>query len=76
MKVGWTFDRGQTEIGESVPVKCRFVIADENGVASSTIEFVISEEAAQSMGADLAKCAKPPSDLVVATSIPEHPEKP
>jgi hypothetical protein len=70
MRFGWQFDRGQAAVGETVPVKCRFVAQDETGAASTVLEVVIPEDAAQNMLADLAKCANPPSDLVVATAIP------
>jgi hypothetical protein len=76
MNVGWQFERGKTPLGETVPIKCRFVVAEEQGIATTSLEFVISEEAAQSMLTALAECANPPSDLVVASHIPEHPEQP
>jgi hypothetical protein len=71
MKVGWQFDRGETAIGETVPIKCRFNVAEENGTAQSMLEFVISEEAAQQLIDSLLEVASPPSDITVVSSMEE-----
>jgi hypothetical protein len=69
MKVGWQFERGETAVGEVVPIKCRFIVSDQEGSASTTVEFVISEEAAQELAAVLVEAAKPPSDITVVSSM-------
>lgn len=70
MQFGWQFDRGQAAVGETVPIKCRFVAKDEQGAGQTVLEVVIPEEAAQHMLANLAEVAKPPSDIVIATAVP------
>lgn len=71
MKVAWNFDRGQTAVGETVPVKCTFMIEDEVGT-KSVLAFVIPESAAQEMLANLAEVANPPSELTIAHSLPPN----
>jgi len=72
MKVGWRFDRGQTEVGDTVHVLCAFKIEDDNGGGTnSTLSFVIPESAAQAMLADLAAQASPRSELTIARVLPD-----
>lgn len=70
MKVAWNFDRGHASVGDTVPVKCQFVIQDETGAAQAVVDFIIPETAAQEMLADLASVAKPPTELTIASSLP------
>lgn len=69
MNVGWNFDRGIAAVGETVPIKCQFVIQAETGTAQSVLDFVIPEDAAQTMLRDLASVANPPSELTIASSL-------
>lgn len=72
MKVAWNFDRGPAAVGETVPIRCQFVIQEDDGNAQAVIDFVIGEDAALEMLANFASVANPPSELTIASSLTER----